>query len=169
MCTGTNLQICRCLRDWNREGNRFIILLGAEIDCSCKCPLKFFKMTIVKNAEMECFNPEITREIEISSNKYIVNDRYYLMDFSAWDDQIRDWLANKEGIVIGNEHLHVINHLRYLYSQNKRHPASRAVTSDLSMKFGAEKGTTRYFHTLFPKGIHQAYLIAGIPMQDSCC
>jgi tRNA 2-thiouridine synthesizing protein E len=126
-------------------------------------------MTIVKNAEMECFNPEITREIEISSNKYIVNDRYYLMDFSAWDDQIRDWLANKEGIVIGNEHLHVINHLRYLYSQNKRHPASRAVTSDLSMKFGAEKGTTRYFHTLFPKGIHQAYLIAGIPMQDSCC
>lgn len=118
---------------------------------------------------MKCFNPEITREIIISSYKYIVNDRYYLVDFSTWDEDIRDWLANKEGLVIGNENLHVINHLRDLYSQNKRHPALRAVTFELSKKFGVPKGTTKYFHTLFPKGIHQAYLVAGLPMQDSCC
>jgi tRNA 2-thiouridine synthesizing protein E len=118
---------------------------------------------------MKCFKPEITREINISSHKYIVNDIYYLVDFSTWNEEIRDWLANKEGLVIGNEQLHVINHLRYLYSQNKRHPALRAVTSELSKQFGAPKGTTKYFHTLFPKGIHQAYLVAGLPMQDSCC
>lgn len=118
---------------------------------------------------MECFNPEIKREIEIKSKKYSVNDRYYLIDFSAWDEKIRDWLANKEEIAICPEHLHVINHLRSLYSQNKRHPPIRAVTLELSKKFGADKGTTKYFHKLFPKGIHQAYLIAGIPMQDSCC
>jgi tRNA 2-thiouridine synthesizing protein E len=126
-------------------------------------------MTIVENTEMKCFNPEITREIKILSHKYIVNDRYYLVDFSTWDEEIRDWLANKEGLVIDNENSHVINHLRYLYSQNKRHPAPREVTSELSKQFGAPKGTTKYFHTLFPKGIHQAYLVAGLPMQDSCC
>ena len=118
---------------------------------------------------MKSFNPEITREIVISSQKYVVNDRNYLIDFSAWDEKIRDWLANKEGIVLADEHLHVINHLRHLYSQTKRHPALRAATSELSKNFGAKKGTTKYFHTLFPKGIHQAYLVAGIPMQDSCC
>lgn len=123
----------------------------------------------IKNTEMECFNPEIKREIEVSSKKYVVNDRYYLIDFSAWDEEIRNWLADKEAIGISVEHAHVINHLRDLYSQNKRHPTIRAVTSELSKKFGEMKGTNKYFHTLFPKGIHQAYLIAGIPMQDSCC
>jgi TusE/DsrC/DsvC family sulfur relay protein len=118
---------------------------------------------------MECFNPEIKREIEIRSKKYIVNDRYYLLDFSAWDEEIRDWLADKEAIAIGPEHLVVINHLRDLFAQNKRHPTLRSVTFELSKKIGAHKGTTKYFHILFPKGIHQAYLIAGVPMQDSCC
>lgn len=118
---------------------------------------------------MQCFNPEIKREIEVSSKKYAVNDRYYLLDFSAWDESIRDWLADREAIALGAEHVHVINHLRDLYSRNNRHPALRAVTLEMSKRFGAMKGTTKYFHTLFPKGIHQAYLVAGIPMQDSCC
>lgn len=118
---------------------------------------------------MECFNPEISREIEISSKKYLLNDRYYLLDFHCWDEEVRKWLANKEGIALSSEHLHAINHLRDNFEQTKRHPVIRVVTSELARKFGSKKGTTKYFHTLFPKGIHQAYLIAGIPMQDSCC
>lgn len=102
---------------------------------------------------MECFNPEITREIELSSNQYIVNDRYYLMNFSAWDDEIMNWLANKEGVAIGNEHLHVIKHLRYLYSQDNRHPALRVVTSELSKKFGQRKVRPNIF-TLFSQRVY---------------
>jgi tRNA 2-thiouridine synthesizing protein E len=124
---------------------------------------------MVLNAEMKCFNPEIRREINISSHTYVVNDKYYLVDFSAWNEEIRDWLANKEGLTLGNEHLHAVKHLRSMYAQNSRHPALRAITSELSRQFGAPKGTTKYFHILFPRGIHQAYLVAGIPMQDSCC
>lgn len=124
---------------------------------------------MVENAGMKCFNPEIKREIKISSHKYVVNDKYYLVAFSAWNEEIRDWLASKEELRLGSEHIHAINHLRTVYAQNKRHPTLRAVTSELSKQFGAPKGTTKYFHTLFPKGIHQAYLVAGLPMQDSCC
>jgi sulfur relay (sulfurtransferase) DsrC/TusE family protein len=43
------------------------------------------------------------------------------------------------------------------------------VTTELNNQLGAEKGSVRYFHTLFPGGIHQAFLIAGLPMMDSCC
>ncbi len=125
--------------------------------------------TVTQNAEVKPFIPEIKREIKISSHKYVVNDKYYLIDFSAWNEEIRDWLANKEELTLGHEHIHTVNHLRTLYAQNKRHPSLRTVSSELSKQFGAPKGTTKYFHTLFPKGIHQAYLIAGIPMQDSCC
>lgn len=118
---------------------------------------------------MDCFNPKISREIKISSKKYLVNDKYYVFDLSAWDEDLSDWLADKEGISLNQEHLHIISHLREMFEIYKRHPVMRTATSELKKCFGAEKGTVKYFHTLFPKGIHQAFLIAGIPMQDSCC
>lgn len=118
---------------------------------------------------MECFNPEITRKIEIASEKYIVNDKYYLVDFTSWDEKIRDWLADREEISLNHEHLHIISQLREMFQLSQRHPVMRTVISEMSARFGADKGTVKYFHTLFPKGIHQAYLVAGIPMQDSCC
>ena len=118
---------------------------------------------------MKCFDPKISRTITLDSRDYLLNDKFCLKDFSAWDDNIKDWLANKEELTLGNEHMHAVNYLRTIYAQNYRHPALRTVTSELSKQFGASKGTSKYFHTLFPKGIHQAYLLAGIPMQDSCC
>ena len=118
---------------------------------------------------MDCFDPKISREIEVSSKKYIVNDKYYLVDFSSWDEDLRDWLAEREGISLNHQHLHIINHLRQMFELDKRHPVIRTATSELTHRFGAETGTVKYFHRLFPKGIHQAYLIAGLPMQDSCC
>ncbi len=118
---------------------------------------------------MECFNPEISREIVIDSKKYRVNDKYYVIEFSSWDENLRDWLAEKENISLNDEHISVIDFLRDMFQLNKNHPVIRTVTSELAMRFGADKGSVKYFHTLFPKGIHQAFLIAGIPMQDSCC
>ncbi|NNK56915.1 MAG: TusE/DsrC/DsvC family sulfur relay protein [Desulfofustis sp.] len=116
-----------------------------------------------------CFNPEIRREVRLTDKTYLVNDRYYLIDFSAWDEQLRDWLAEKTDLELQPEHLAVIDFLRESYRQNKRHPVIRTVTSDLARRYATEKGTVKYFHTLFPGGIHQAYLLAGLPMQDSCC
>ena len=45
---------------------------------------------------MDCFDPKISREIEVSSKKYLVNDKYYVVDFSSWDEDLRDWLAERE-------------------------------------------------------------------------
>lgn len=116
-----------------------------------------------------CFNPEIRREVRLTDKTYLVNDRYYLIDFSTWDEQLRDWLAEKEDLVLHREHLTVIEFLREAYSKNKRHPVIRMVTADLARRYEKEKGTAKYFHRLFPGGIHQAFLVAGLPMQDSCC
>ena len=92
-----------------------------------------------------------------------------MLDFFSWDEDLRDWLADKEGILLNNEHLHTIKHLREMFQLYNRHPVIRTATSELANRFGVETGTVKYFNTLFPKGIHQAFLIAGIPMQDSCC
>lgn len=116
-----------------------------------------------------CFNPEIRREIRLSDKTYLVNDCYYLIDFNTWDEQLRDFLAEKANLQLRREHLAVIEFLRESYRRDKRHPVIRMVTSNLAHSFAKEKGTVKYFHTLFPSGIHQAFLVAGLPMQDSCC
>lgn len=118
---------------------------------------------------MKCFDPKICRTISLGSKEYVLNDKFYLKNSDTWDDNIRDWLAAKEGISITSEHHFVTEILRNDYAKKGVHPVIRTVTSELKRKFGAEKGTVKYFHSLYPGGIHQAFLIAGLPMQDSCC
>lgn len=117
----------------------------------------------------ECFNPNITRSITLESKTYLFGDKYYLKNFSSWDENIRDWLSKKEGLELTKEHLTVIDFLRKSFSDSNKHPAVRMVTAELNSRLGAEKGSVKYFHTLFPGGIHQAFMIAGLPMMDSCC
>lgn len=116
-----------------------------------------------------CFNPEIRRQVRLKNKIYIVNDRYYLTDFNQWDERIRDWLAEQADLELQQEHIAVIDFLRASYERSRRHPVIRMVTSDLARVYGKNKGTVKFFHTLFPGGIHQAFLLAGLPMQDSCC
>lgn len=118
---------------------------------------------------MECFDPKIDRVIEIGERLYHVNDKYYLRNILNWDQQIRDWLASREKINLEPEHIYALEFLREEFERKKNHPVVRIVTAELGKQFGAEKGTVKYFHSLFPGGIHQAFLIAGLPMQDSCC
>jgi TusE/DsrC/DsvC family sulfur relay protein len=123
----------------------------------------------IKQRNMKCFDPTTTRSITLESKTYLLGDKYYLKNFDDWDEYIRDWLSQKEGTELTFEHLIVIDFLRKSFGSNNRHPAVRMVTTELNNQLGAGKGSVRYFHTLFPGGIHQAFLIAGLPMMDSCC
>lgn len=118
---------------------------------------------------MKCFDPSIDKWISLGGQQYLLNERNYLKDFTGWDEQIRDWLATEEQIVLGPEHLGAIAFLRASFEEHRKHPMIRMVTAEIARLFGAGKGTIQYFHRLFPGGIHQAFLIAGLPMQDSCC
>lgn len=118
---------------------------------------------------MKCFDPTITRTVSIKAKTYLLGDKLYLKNFSDWDEIIRHWLAQQEGLKLTSERLIVIDFLRRSYSKNNRHPVVRMVTSELGNQLGRDKGSVKYFHNLFPGGIHQAFLIAGLPMMDSCC
>lgn len=118
---------------------------------------------------MKCVDPSVTKTVTLNGKDYMLNDRNYLRRFHEWDEDIRDWLAAFEKLELQAEHLHVIEFLRGLFAERKKHPVVRMVTTEMAEQFGAEHGTLKYFHTLFPGGLHQAFLLAGLPMQDSCC
>jgi tRNA 2-thiouridine synthesizing protein E len=110
-----------------------------------------------------------TVHVELNGKRYELNCKGFLVDMSAWDEQLRDWFAEQEKIELTDEHLKVIDFFRNYYGENNEHPVVRVVAADMVEKLGREKGTTKYFHQLFPSGIHQAYMIAGLPMKHSCC
>ncbi len=111
----------------------------------------------------------MTDFMELEGVKYKLDHKGYLVDMYQWDQKIGDWFANQEGIELSHEHHEIIEYLRSYFEEHKKHPSGRMITKALIEIFGREKETVKYFNELFPGGFHQAYKIAGLPMQHSCC
>ncbi|SDO62491.1 TusE/DsrC/DsvC family sulfur relay protein [Desulforhopalus singaporensis] len=110
----------------------------------------------------------ISHYLHINGKKYLISENYQLLDLNAWDHKVRDYIAQKLDLALTNDHKRVIELIRKSYTERKRHPYVRVVTADMAKDMGPEKGTMKYFYNLFPRGIHQAFQIAGLPMQGFC-
>lgn len=110
----------------------------------------------------------ISRYKELHGKRYLISDQNYLLDLHSWDHNVRDYIAQKTQISLSEDHIKVIELIRESYKSRKKHPFVRVVTADMAKEMGLEKGTMRYFYDLFPKGIHQAFQLAGLPMQGFC-
>ncbi len=101
--------------------------------------------------------------IELDGLQYELDFKGHLKDFSKWSPELMNWYAEKEKIELIDDHMKVIEYLRNYFEKKKAQPVLRSVTAEMSEKISQDKGTIKYFHTLFPTGIHQAYMIAGLP------
>ncbi|MFW2366294.1 MAG: TusE/DsrC/DsvC family sulfur relay protein [Desulforhopalus sp.] len=110
----------------------------------------------------------ISHYLELNGKKYLLSDSNHLLDLKTWDHQIRDHIAKEIELNLGEEHIRVIELIRESYSTRKKHPHVRVVSAEMAKELGTDKGTIRYFYNLFPKGIHQAFQVAGLPMQGFC-
>ncbi|MBU1568571.1 MAG: TusE/DsrC/DsvC family sulfur relay protein [Proteobacteria bacterium] len=110
----------------------------------------------------------ISHYLELNGKRYLLSDTNHLLDLTSWDHQIRDYIAEKLNLKLSNDHITVIELIRDSYKTRGKHPFVRVVTADMAKKIGPDRGTMRYFYNLFPKGIHQAFQIAGLPMQGFC-
>jgi len=110
----------------------------------------------------------LSHYLELNGKRYLLSDNNHLLDLTLWDTQIRDYIAQSIDLKLSDDHVKVIDLIRNSYTRRKKHPYVRVVTADMAKEMGPEKGTMRYFYGLFPKGIHQAFQIAGIPVQGLC-
>lgn len=110
----------------------------------------------------------MTYHVDLKGKKYLVTQQFQLADMDRWDDDIRDWIADQLDITLNEEHIAAINFIRTTYQRRKQHPMVRVVAKALGDQFGEEKGSLRYFYSLFPKGVHQAVMIAGLPVRGMC-
>ncbi len=110
----------------------------------------------------------LSHYLELNGKRYLLSNNNQLLDLASWDDQIRDYIAEELNITLSDDHITVIELIRESYKTRRKHPFVRVVTADMAKKMGENKGTIRYFYNLFPKGIHQAFQVAGLPMQGFC-
>lgn len=106
--------------------------------------------------------------LELNGKRYLLSDNNHLLDLTSWDQDIRDYIALKIDLDLSEDHIRVIELIRDSYKTRKKHPYVRVISADMAKALGPEKGTIRYFYNLFPKGVHQAFQLAGLPMQGYC-
>ena len=100
--------------------------------------------------------------IKVIANKEIeVNEEGYLKDFSQWDKEVGQALAEEQEITMTDKHWEVI-----AYLQDKHHKQEA-----LSIRGIKKSGVIniKEFYALFPGGpLKKSTLIAGIPKPKSC-
>ena len=101
--------------------------------------------------------------IELDGTSYELDFKGHLKDFKSWTPRLMEWYAEQEKIILTDEHRLVIDAMRKYFEKNKALPVARGIIAEMGEKIGRDKGTLKYFHTLFPTGIHQAHKIAGLP------
>lgn len=106
--------------------------------------------------------------IEVNGKEYSITNNNQLSDMDAWDGDILNWLAEKAEISLQEEHHTALKYIRATYKERQRHPVVRLVAAHLAEKHGEEKGSPKYFYDLFPKGVHQASVLAGVPVKELC-
>ena len=101
--------------------------------------------------------------VELDGTLYEFDFKGHLQDFNTWSPRLMEWYAEQEKLELTDDHCMVIDSMRKYFEKNKALPVDRGVIKEMGEKIGPDKGTIKYFHTLFPTGIHQAHKIAGLP------
>ncbi len=99
----------------------------------------------------------------------ILTEKGYLKRFSDWNLEIAKMLAEREGLVLTEQHLEILRVLRGFYQKYQRTPTMRALSKEISLVLNAEKSSSLYLFELFPNGpIQQGCKIAGLPRPAHC-
>ena len=106
---------------------------------------------------------------EIDGKSFESDEEGYLIDLSAWNEQLADLIAKDEEIDMTDEHWEVVNFLREYYDEYQIAPAVRVLTKAIGKKLGKDKGNSKYLYELFPYGpAKQACKIGGLPKPTGC-
>lgn len=88
----------------------------------------------------------------------------HMLGLPAWDEEIAEELARKEGIKLTPAHWDVVRFVREHFRRHGRADSGRVLSEALDMAFH-DHGGRRWLYTLFPHGpVAQASRIAGLPL-----
>ncbi len=111
----------------------------------------------------------MAEELEVGGKKLALDEDGFLEDWEAWNKEVSEAFAAKDGVTLTPEHWEIINYLRKYYMDYKVAPPIRMLVKEIEKAMGPEKGNLKYVYKLFPGGpAKQACKYAGLPKPTGC-
>jgi len=108
-------------------------------------------------------------QFEFKGKTYKVYEKGNLVDLGSWNEELAEFMAQKEGITLTAAHWDIINYLRKFYLEYGITPMVRILMKFAREELGPEKSNRKYLYDLFPKGpSRQGSRIAGLPEPQGC-
>jgi tRNA 2-thiouridine synthesizing protein E len=93
-----------------------------------------------------------THALEVDGRMVLTDSEGYLVDLGDWSEAFVRAEAAAEGLELTNEHWEVIRFLREHYEHHGVQAQVRELIRHFRALWGAERGSNRYLHDLFPRG-----------------
>jgi TusE/DsrC/DsvC family sulfur relay protein len=120
-------------------------------------------------AKMPVPSKHFVDNFEYKGETLEVSEAGNLVDQSVWDHDLAEFLADKEGIVLTDEHWDILKFMRKFYFQFGITPMVYLLMKHLKEEFGEEKASKEHLYALFPEGpSRQGSRIAGLGEPQGC-
>lgn len=108
--------------------------------------------------------------MKININNIHTDSKGFLINFKDWTEEIAIHIATLEGFTLHTIHWDIIYFTRSFYKEFNTSPKIRTLINIILLKYGKEKGNSRYLAKLFPNGsaAQQISKIAGLPEPIKC-
>lgn len=107
--------------------------------------------------------------LHFNAQEIATDKQGYLINYKEWHSDLAQLIADKDELVLTEQHWEVIRFVRAFYLTYNTSPAIRALTKAMKAEFGEEKASSRYLYRLFKEGpAKQATKYAGLPKPARC-
>jgi len=112
---------------------------------------------------------EKNKKFEFDGNVCHLTKEGNLIEHYIWSEELAEYLAQKEGIKLTDDHWVVIQFMRNFYQEYLISPMVKLLIKHMKEAIGEEKSNKDYLYKLFPEGpSKQGSRIAGLPYPVGC-
>ena len=90
--------------------------------------------------------------VQVNGRAIPTDSEGYLHNLGDWSEDFARALAEQEGLVLTDRHWEVIHFLRTYFHEHDVQAQVRIMVKHFSEKWGAEPGSNRHLHDMFPRG-----------------
>jgi tRNA 2-thiouridine synthesizing protein E len=107
--------------------------------------------------------------MEIDRKNIKLDENGHLANYLCWNENIAQWLSEKDEFILKDGHWQIINLVRKIYLETKTSPPMRLLIKAINIQVSEEKANSRYLYQLFPNGpVRLACKYAGLPKPKHC-
>lgn len=90
--------------------------------------------------------------VQVNGKAIPTDSEGYLQNLDDWSEDFARALAEQEELVLTDRHWEVIRFLRVYFQEHDVQAQVRIMVKHFSEKWGAEPGSNRHLHDMFPRG-----------------